>query len=162
MQKRKSIVLKVGVLILAGFLVSCAHPSGMNSEQFYTRLFRGDYDEVWLASLKALGDYPLKLSNKDTGKIVTENVNGPYNELLFTHPDMQPLPERYHYSIQMNFAKLPPQAGGAVTRVRVQKNLEKFQDFYTGWVNSFSDGLEEQLLLYRIQHILQMDQRLGE
>ena len=75
------------------FLTGCA--SERPAEPYQTRLYAGTYDEVWLASLRALNDYPLKLSNKDTGKIQSEVVNGPYNDLLFVHPEPIELPERY-------------------------------------------------------------------
>lgn len=72
-------------MIAALQLAACA--SQKAAEPFYTRLYEGNFDEVWLATLKALNDYPLKLSNKDGGKIQSEVVNGPYNDLLFTYPD---------------------------------------------------------------------------
>ncbi len=131
------------------------------SEPFYTRLFSGSYDEVWLATLKALNDYPLKISNKDTGKIQSETINGPYNDLLFTPVEPIELPEKFRYSLRFNFAKLLTDDDRPLTRVRIIKSLEKFQDFYTGWTAYSADGLEEQILLYRIEHLLQMEQLLN-
>ncbi len=75
------------------WMTACA--STRPSEPFYTRLYIGSYDDVWLAALKALSDYPLKMSNKDSGKIQSEVINGPYNDLLFVYPDQLELPERY-------------------------------------------------------------------
>ena len=148
-------------LVASFFLVSCA-TSGPRSEPYYTRLFNGNFDEVWTSALKALNDYPLKLSNKDAGKIQSEIVNGPYNDLLFTHPETLELPERFRYSIRLNFAKLATEERQPVTRVRIIKELEKFNDFYTGWANLPSDGIEERVLLYRIEHILQMEKTLAK
>ena len=149
--------LVVGILIVSG----CA--SQKRSEPFHTRIYPGSYDEVWLATLKALNDYPLKMSNKDTGRIESEIINGPYNDLLFSPVEPIELPERFRYSVKVNFAKLEASDDErALTRVRIVKNLEKFRDFYAGWTAFESDGLEEGLLLYRIQHILQMDQRLAQ
>ncbi len=142
------------------WLVSCSS-APTRSEPFYTRLYAGTYDEVWLATLKALNDYPLKISNKDTGKILSETVNGPYNELLFTPVESIDLPERFRYSLRFNFAKLVTDDDKPLTRVRIIKTVERFQDFYTGWLTSNSDGLEEQILLYRIEHLLQMEQLLA-
>lgn len=141
-------------------LLGCA--SKERSEPFHTRLFEGTYDEVWLAALKALNDYPLKVSNKDTGKIQSEVVNGPYNDLLFNYPDAIELPERFRYSLRFNFAKLVSDDRKPMVRIRVIKELEQFHDFYTGWVSYPPDGLEEKLLLYRVQHILQMEKHLSQ
>lgn len=128
---------------------------------FHTRIYDGSYDEMWASSLKALADYPLKLSNKDTGRITTEVVNGPYNDLLFQYPEKIELPERFRYSLDFNFAKLLGDDKRPLTRIRVVKNLERFQDFYTGWTPYYSDGIEEQVLLYRMEHLLKMEKTLG-
>lgn len=145
-----------GAVVLG--VVSCA--STPRSEPFHTRLYAGGYDEVWLATLKALNDYPLKISNKDTGRIQSETINGPYNELLFTPVEGVSLPERFRYTLKLSFAKLVTDDDRPLTRVRIIKATERFQDFYSGWAPTGSDGLEEQLLLYRIEHILQMDQMM--
>lgn len=152
------------ILVLIFFLVfgvgGCAHES-TRSEPFSTRLYKGSYDDVWLATLKALNDYPLKLSNKDSGKVYSEIVNGPYNELLFSHPEPIQLPERFRFSLKFNFGRLESENNQNLVRLRIVKELEKFQDFYTGWVPYPSDGLEEKLILYRIEHILSMDRHMG-
>jgi hypothetical protein len=158
MQKHRLVIcIFVTILVLS---VGCT--STPTREPFYTRIYSGAYDEVWLATLKALNDYPLKMSNKDTGRIESEIINGPYNDLLFSPAEPIELPERFRYSIKINFAKLQASNDRSLTRVRIVKNLEKFRDFYAGWNAFASDGLEESLILYRIQHILQMDQRLAE
>lgn len=148
------------LLVLLGIAVGCAHQTTQN-EPFTTRLYKGTYDDIWLATLKALNDYPLKLSNKDSGKIHTELVNGPYNELLFAHPEPIQLPERFRFSLKFNFGRLEADNDQNLVRIRVVKELEKFQDFYTGWVPYPTDSLEERLLLYRIEHILAMDRHMG-
>lgn len=148
-------LLGIALVVLGG----CASkPAG---EPFYTRIYVGTYDEVWLASLKALNEYPLKLSNKDSGRIQSEVVNGPYNEVVLTYPDPIELPERFRYTVDLNFAKLVADDRQPIVRVRIRKALEKFHDFYTGWLGFPSDGLEEKVILYRIEHILQMEKRLS-
>jgi hypothetical protein len=150
----------LALILLATLLSRCA--SIPKSEApFHTRLYEGTYDDVWLATLKALNDYPLKLSNKDSGKIQTETVNGPYNELLFAHPEPIQLPERFRYNISLSFARLESEAKRSLVRIRIRKELEKFHDFYTGWGPYPSDGLEEKLILYRIAHILAMERALS-
>lgn len=151
-------ILIVAALTLVG-LGACS--SQQAREPFYTRIYEAQYDEVWLSTLKSLNDYPLKVSNKDAGKIQSEIVNGPYNDLLFNYPDPIELPERFRYSLKINFAKLADEADKSIIRVRVIKDLEKFQDFYTGWTPFQSDGLEERVLLYRVEHILRMERALG-
>jgi hypothetical protein len=156
MRFRKLLKLACFSLIIGG----CA--SKPSTPPFQTRLYVGNYDDVWLAALKSLNDYPLRVSNKDSGRIVTETVNGPYNELVFAFPGQIEQPERFRYSLKLNFAKLTSeQTNQSLVRVRVIKELEQFQDFYTGWLSYPSDGVEERILLYRIEHVLGMEKALN-
>lgn len=148
------------VVFYAVLSVSCV--STPRLDPFQTRIFEGTYDDVWLASLKALNDYPLKVSNKDAGKIQSEIVNGPYNDLVFSYPEAIEVPDRYRYSLKFNFGKLEGDDTKPLIRVRIIKDLERFQDFYTGWTPYVSDGLEEKIILYRIEHILRMEKLLSK
>ena len=143
------------------FAVGCASLDNPPQREFYTRIYDGPLDEVWVAALKSLSDYPLKMSNKDSGQIISELVNGPYNDLLLTYPERIELPERFRYSLSLNFAKLISENDKPLTRIRVIKKLEKFQDFYTGWTAYPSDGIEERVLLYRVEHLLRMEKMLS-
>jgi hypothetical protein len=110
-------------------------------------------------AVKALADYPIKISNKDSGKIHTEVVNNPYNELFVTFPEKIDLPERFRYSLKLSIANITEKDDDTLVRIRVTKELEKFHDFYTGWMPYGSDGIEEKLVLYRIQHLIEMEKR---
>ena len=147
----------IGLLFFSG----CASVGSGPADPFYTRIYQGAYDDVWTATLRALNDYPLKLSNKDSGKIESEVVNGPYNDLLFTYPESIELPERYRYTLKLGFARFADENNHPLVRVRVIKDLECFHDFYTGWLPYQSDGLEEKILLYRIEVILRMQKALA-
>lgn len=144
------------------FLILMGCASQPTPKPYYIRIYPGSYDEVWPAALRALADYPLKISNKDTGQIESELVNGPYNDLLFTYPERIELPERFRYSVNFNFAKFTGDDHRPLTRIRIIKKLERFQDFYTGWIAFPSDGLEERILLYRVEQILRMDKLLAK
>lgn len=148
------------LLFIVILVIGCA--STPSTKPFHTRVYDGDYDEVWPATLRALADYPLKITNKDTGVIDSELVNGPYNDLLFAYPERIELPERFRYTLTFNFAKLLSEGDRPLTRIRVIKKLERFQDFYTGWVAYPSDGLEERILLYRVEHVLRMEKMLSK
>jgi hypothetical protein len=151
-------LLKMAVCSLV--LSSCATQPAV--DPFRTRLYEGTYDDVWLAALKSLNDYPLRVSNKDSGRITTETVNGPYNELVLSYPSGIEQPERFRYSLKLNFAKLVSEkTNKSLVRIRIIKELEQFQDFYTGWLSYPSDGIEEKVLLYRIEQVLSMEKALA-
>ncbi|MFM8268935.1 MAG: hypothetical protein ACKN9V_02010 [Pseudomonadota bacterium] len=150
------------VLGLVFLLGGCASQQP-SDEAFRTRMYEGTYDDVWLSALKALNDYPLRVSNKDSGRILTETVNGPYNELVLTYPGPLEQPERFRYSLKLSFARLvSDRTNRPLVRVRIIKELEQFQDFYTGWLSYPSDGIEEKILLYRIEQVLSMEKALAK
>lgn len=149
-------------LVAVSLATGCATLSTSPAAGAYaTRLYLGTYDEVWTATLKALNDYPLKISNKDSGRIQSEVVNGPYNDLLFTYPEPIEIPERFRYTLKFNFAKLAADDRQPLVRIRVVKDLERFHDFYTGWLPYPADGMEEKVILYRIEHILRMERAIA-
>jgi hypothetical protein len=153
--------LLFGVLVITAFLVGGCASQQPADEAFRTRLYEGTYDDVWLAALKSLNDYPLRVSNKDSGRIITETVNGPYNELVLTYPGPLEQPERFRYSLKLSFARLVSErTNKPLVRVRIIKELERFQDFYTGWLSYPADGIEEKILLYRIEQVLGMEKAL--
>lgn len=149
-------------VFFCGFLgvIGCTHTP--NSEPFQTRIYDANYDLVWDMAVKALADYPIKISNKDAGKIHTEVVNNPYNELFLTFPEKIDLPERFRYSLKLSIANITEKDDDTLVRIRVTKELEKFHDFYTGWLPYGSDGIEEKLILYRIQHLIEMEKRFNK
>lgn len=152
-------LIKFELLFLLIFLmVGCA--SKRPNQIFYSRIYDEDFESVWDCTLKALTDYPIKLALKDSGRIESELINGPYNELLFTYPDKIEIPERFRFSLSLTFAKLLSSDNKPLTRIRLRKKLERFEDFYTGWINYPSDGLEEKTLLYRIEHLINMEKHL--
>jgi hypothetical protein len=157
------ILARVGCLAAVSLACGCnSMPTTAPSSNAYaTRLYQGTYDEVWTATLKALNDYPLKISNKDSGRIQSEVVNGPYNDLLFVYPEPIEIPERFRYTLKFNFAKLVTDDREPLVRIRIVKELERFIDFYTGWLTYPSDGMEEKVILYRIEHILRMERAIS-
>lgn len=129
-------------------------------EPYYTRLYEGTYDDLWGASIAAMRDYPLRFSNKDTGKIQTEIVNGPYNDLVFTYPDPIETPDRFRFSVKAQVAKVGSSKKGDIIRVRLSKDLERHVDFYTGWLPVSPDGIEERIILYRIAQTQEIQRAL--
>ena len=152
----KRVAMPYWIALLPFLLFGCASKPVV--EPFYTRLYSGSYEEVWDATLRAIRDYPLKFTNKDGGKIQTEVINGPYNDLLFTHPEPVELPERFRFAMKLQLANVGESR--TAIRIRITKELEKFSDFYTGWIAFPPDGLEERILLYRISQIFEMQQTL--
>ncbi len=125
-----------------------------------THLYSHPFDLVWDQTLAAITDYPLRSTDKDAGRIQTELITGPYNEVFMSLPEPLPLPERYRFTVRISMARLETEDKQPLTRVRVLKNLEQYFNFYVGWRSTPSDDIEEKALLYRIEHLCAMSEYL--
>lgn len=118
-------------------------------------VFRGSLQQVWLATEKALANYPIAESNIDVGILKTDYLRGPN---CWTSPGKS---EKYSSGIRCNlyfqFVKIP----GSGIRIRITKTLEMVRDFVSEPESVSSDGLEEMTLLYRIDRELTVAKEIG-
>jgi hypothetical protein len=113
-------------------------------------IYRGSLQSVWLATEKALVNYPIAESNIDAGLLKTDFQRGPN---CFKSPGQT---DKYSSGVRcqliFNFVKIP----GSGIRVRVTKVLEMVRDFVSEPESIKSDGLEEMTILYRIDRELSL------
>ncbi len=145
-----SSILIFGLSILAG---GCAtkpeKPEDVIKKQTKQKVFLSPYDEVWRAAHTVL-KYPIVNENQDTGLIETDFIKAQDG---FTAPD-QPVPSSgLRYKIVMIFAKGKSQGVESV-RLTIDKKIEKLRDFFSDAEVLTSDGLEEEVLFYRIEREL--------
>ena len=117
-------------------------------------IFRGSLQQIWLATEKALTNYPIAESNIDAGILKTDFLRG-LN--CWKAPYVQ---ENYSSGVRCNlllqFVKMP----GNGIRVRITKTLEMIRDFVSETEKLQSDGLEELTVLYRIDRELTIGKEL--
>lgn len=135
---------------------------GANTVRTYHRVFLSDFNTVWLASLDALKNAPLDVSNREAGFLQTKWVENT-EQLNFTNvfgagPD-QVLRAQFRFRISV--AKGTFKEKDSV-KVSVQKEQLVQKDVLDGWREQESDGVEENTLLYRIGQITVNRIRLQE
>lgn len=123
-----------------------------------SQVIQASYDEVWRATQKALSAYPIQLNNVDQGVIETDQLkagqifNLPYKTDKRTSSS-------FRYSIKVNV--LRGKAEGLDTvRISVFKNIAQERDFFSGEKKLPSDGMEERLLLYRIEREIKLERSI--
>jgi hypothetical protein len=120
------------------------------------KVFYATYDQVWRAAQLSL-KYPMAINNMDNGILETEYINAIEG---FQPPDQTTVPSSgIRYKISLTIAKGKTEGKEAI-RVTVNKYLERKKDFFSEPETLESDGLEERVLLYRIDRELAIDEGL--
>ncbi|MGE0763725.1 MAG: hypothetical protein AB7N80_10645 [Bdellovibrionales bacterium] len=131
-------------------------PVGLPQE----KVFHGSFDDVWRAMQLALQgptSYPLRINNMDTGVIETEQVKG---SMVWSPPNVeQPSGGGYSYRLIMRVIK-GAVSGRQAYKVTVQKVSQIQRDFFAEPEPISSDGLEEKVILYRVDREMQIDRAL--
>lgn len=111
-------------------------------------VFRGSMDQVWMATEKTLANYPISESNRDSGVLKTDFLRGPQ---CWQSPKQS---EKYsagvRCSLTLQLIKIPHNG----IRVRVNKSLQMMRDFISEPEDIDNDGMEEMMILYRIDREL--------
>ena len=103
---------------------------------------------VWRATLIAMSFYPLETTNYDQGLIKTKSLT----EGDSWKPVYRPTDSEHIYTIDVNVFDY-----GRGTRVSIDKKLKKKANFDRNEVALKTQGVEEDLLLYRIKRELLID-----
>ena len=124
----------------------------------YSAVFEANYDDLWRALQKALAHYPIRLNNSDTGQLETDVVK----------PDQMWQPAHQHidyspgerYTIKVLATRGQVHGATEAVRLTIDKTMTIERDFFAGEQKKMSDGLEEQMIFYRIQRELTLEQSL--
>ena len=120
------------------------------------RVFFYPLDQVWRAAHTAL-KYTIATENPDTGIIETEYIKGSDG---WASPDQKkPASEGRRYRLTLIMAKGKTN-GRDSTRVTIDKKVETLKDFFSDSEAGESDGLEEDVLFYRMQRELKITEAL--
>ncbi len=150
---RKKILFFISLI----FLSSCAstpEPAPLS----YSRVFKAKFEEVWRACQQALIKYPMRINNMDTAVLQTEYIKG---RRAFRPPTKQgEYPSSYRYRLQIRLVRgnLNPQE--EAIKVTIAKDAEAKKDFFSDPKKLESDGLEENVILYRIEREIQIERVL--
>ncbi|MGE3974704.1 MAG: hypothetical protein AB7F59_09280 [Bdellovibrionales bacterium] len=114
--------------------------------------FSEGYESVWRAVQLAVAEYPIKISNQDSGILETEFIKGDQG---WKKPGQARPPSggrRYKINIRVFKAQ-----GQEETRVVVAKYADVKKNFFSEVKTLPSDGLEELSIMYRIERELNIE-----
>ena len=128
----------------AFFLVSCVT---LEEYKTYEAVFPSPYSMVWQSIQIVVKDYPIKKSQSESGLVITKPIKG-YS--IWTPPPGSIKNKRNrHYTLKILLHKGIIDDKPAV-KVQVVKEEFIHKDFIEEAVPVSSNGLEEEVILYRI------------
>jgi hypothetical protein len=121
------------------------------------KVFYAPYDQVWRAAQLAMAKYYMSVNNMDTGVLETDFIKGADG---WKAPDATKDPSSgVRYKITLRLVKGKSGSRPSV-RAAVSKKLEIQRDFFSDSETLNSDGLEEMIILYRIDRELTIENAL--
>jgi hypothetical protein len=159
---KKSSALIINLLLSSlVFLQGCSlfekTSTSKNAVLFKQKVFYSEYEKVWRASQLALTSYPIAVNNIDTGVLETEIIKG-YEVWIPPHQKSSPSAGQ-RYKLVLNIQKGKTDSLDSV-RVTISKKIQIQTDFFSDPKPLDSDGLEETVVLYRIDRELSIERGL--
>lgn len=125
----------------------------------YSRVFYANYEDVEIALKQSMIRYPQKVDNTEAGIFETDFIKG---EARFKSPmEPGPLSPGYRYRLLVRLVRGRSEDKPAI-KVQITKRAEILRDFFSEPINQKSDGLEEQVILYRIGRELQLARAIAK
>ena len=130
--------------LLAFFFVSCVT---LEEYKTYEAVFASPYSLVWQSIQVTIKDYPIKKSQSESGQILTKPIKG--YSVWRPPPGSIKNKRNRHYTLKILLHKGVVDLNPAV-KVQVIKEEFIHKDFIEEAVPAVSNGLEEEVILYRI------------
>lgn len=128
---------------------------------FYSRTYPFDFHSVLKASRLALKKYSLHVDDNETGVLETKILRG-YNFKSRRQKRSYSSVKPFRYKIRLQLTGLNEKKAPPLTQVSIFKELIYKKDFFSEEESHFGDGLEEQVLLYRIGRELEIEKKTRE
>lgn len=133
------------------FVISLQAPSALWAKT-YKASFPTNFEETWRAALISLASYPLNKNNQSTGEIETSLIK----EGQIWSPVDRSIGHRNKYKLNLNIRALNKSS----SFVDISKDLYKQGNFIEEDKDLESQGVEEQVILYRIKRELIIERKI--
>lgn len=155
----KRVLLSIfSLLFFSGCQTATEKLDSRKKQTSYSRVYFSSYEETDMALKQAMIRYPQRIDNTaEAGIFETDYVKG---DLRFRAPgETTPHSPGYRYRILVRLVKGKAEEKNS-TKVQLIKKPEVSRDFFSEPQPIPSDGLEEEVLLYRIGRELQINRAL--
>ena len=153
-------------LVIALFTASCTtaykQSIGLNEQRVFTRIYKTDFNLAWQASLDALKDNALDVSNREGGYIQTKWTDNTADKAFNDSYGYADSFMKAQYRFRVTVSKDAAYNGLPATKVSVRKEQLIQHDVLEGWQAVDTDTVEENTLLYRIGRLIFIKMKLAK
>lgn len=126
-----------------------------------SKMYQADFNQTWQAVIQVMKRYDIATQNQQVGRIKTRWMDNTlqvnFNDAFGNSDAVKAAEFKLSVNVAEGFSY-----GRKVTKVTVYKRQRIEQDFLTGWKEQPTDGIQEKTILYRIERLIDIDNKIRE
>lgn len=125
------------------------------------KIYKADYNQTWQAVIQVMRKFDIAQQNQEAGFIKTRWIDNTLEVNFADSFGSSDSVKAARFKLVVNVVK-GFRSGREVTKVTIYKRQLVEQDFLQGWKEVINDGITEKSLLYRIERLIAIDNKLKE
>ena len=125
------------------------------------KIYKADYNQTWQAVIQVMRKYDIAQQNQEAGFIKTRWIDNTLEVNFADSFGSSDAVKAAKFKLIINVVK-GFRNSREVTKVTIYKRQLLEQDFLQGWKEVPNDGITEKTLLYRIERLIAIDNKLKE
>lgn len=126
-----------------------------------SKVYKADYNQSWQAVITVMRKYDIATQNQEAGFIKTRWMDNTLEVNFADAFGSSDAVKAAKFKLVVNVVK-GFRGGREVSKVTIYKRQLVEQDFLQGWKEVSTDGIMEKTLLYRIERLIAIDNKLKE
>lgn len=126
-----------------------------------SKIYKADYNQTWQAVISVMRRFDIAQQNQEAGFIKSRWMDNTLEVNFADAFGSSDAVKSAKFKLVVNVVK-GFRASREVTKVTIYKRQLVEQDFLQGWKEVSTDGIMEQTLLYRIERLIAIDNKLKE
>jgi hypothetical protein len=126
-----------------------------------SKVYKADYNQTWQAVIAVMRKYDIATQNQEAGFIKTRWMDNTLEVNFADSFGSSDAVKAAKFKLVVNVVK-GYRASREVSKVTIYKRQLVEQDFLQGWKEESPDGIMEKTLLYRIERLIAIDNKLKE
>lgn len=126
-----------------------------------SRIFKADFNQTWQAVIQVMRKFDIAQQNQEAGFIKTRWIDNTLEVNFADAFGSSDAVKAAKFKMVINVVK-GYRAGREVSKVTIFRRQLLEQDFLQGWKEVPTDGIQERTLLYRIERLIAIDNKLRE
>jgi hypothetical protein len=126
-----------------------------------TKIYKADYNQAWQAVIQVMRKFDIAQQNQEAGFIKTRWIDNTLETNFTDSFGSSDAVKAAKFKLVVNVVK-GFRSSREVSKVTIYKRQLVEHDFLQGWKENATDGIMEKTLLYRIERLIAIDNKLKE